>query len=223
MLKHLADPRHMSCSITSAGTLRLPAGRLSYPNLLTPRAMPGESEDSAKYSTSIMLPDKVDMALALKAVNDLAVSKWGPDKLAKVRKPFLRHAEKADDKELTDNFPILIRLSSGPANPPTVMFANGERCSTPQEIYAGRWAVITVRPFTWSHPTGGNGVSFGLSNVLLLDHDDPIGSVRANAEAEFADLFVAADSAAAKVVAAGNGTGTFGDRGATRNPDSLFD
>ncbi len=98
------------------------------------------------------------------------------------------------------------------------MFANGERCSTPQEIYAGRWAVITVRPFTWSHPTGGNGVSFGLSNVLLLDHDDPIGSVRANAEAEFADLFVAADSAAAKVVAAGNGTGTFGDRGATRDP-----
>ncbi len=52
MLKHLADPRHMSCSITSAGTLRLPAGRLSYPNLLTPRAMPGKSEDSAKSSSA---------------------------------------------------------------------------------------------------------------------------------------------------------------------------
>ena len=204
MLKHLSDPRWMKCSLTPRNTLCLPAGRLSYPHLLKAKAMPGEPAETAKFSTSLMLPDGCNLDLAVKMVTDVIVAKWGPN-ATKVRKPFLRHAEKNEDKELTDAFPVLLRLSS--QTQPGVMFANNEHCTTPQEIYGGRWAAITVNAFAWEHPTGGRGVSLGLNNVLLLDHDDPIQAVRPKPEDEFADLFAQAAGASA---------------GAARNPDSVF-
>jgi hypothetical protein len=175
-------PQFKVCTLTKAGTMVLPAGRLSYPNLFVARAMQGEPEDKAKFSTSVMLPPDADLSLAVKWVNDAATEKWGSN-IGKVRKPFLKHAEKIEDQELAAAFPVLIRMAS--AKKPSVVFANGEPCTEDDEVYPGRWARVSARLFTWEHPTQGRGVSFGLSNVQLLDHDERIGGGRAKVEDEF--------------------------------------
>jgi hypothetical protein len=174
--------KYKICAETKAGTLLLPAGRLSYPALFKARAMEGEPEDKAKFSTSILLPPDVDLALAVKLVEKIATERWG-NNIGKVRKPFLKHAEKTEDAALAEAFPVLIRTSS--ASKPNVIFANGEACTVQDEVYPGRWARVSIRAYAWEHKANGRGVSFGLGNVMLLDHDDRIGGGRAKVEDEF--------------------------------------
>jgi len=176
------NPKFKTCAETKAGTMLLPAGRLSYPNLFKARAMDGEPEDKAKFSTSILLPPDADLTLAVAWVERIAKEKWG-NNIGKVRKPFLKHAEKTEDQELAAAFPVLIRMSS--SQKPNVVFGNGEPCTVPDEVYPGRWARVSVRAYAWEHKANGRGVSFGLSNVQLLDHDDRIGGGRAKVEDEF--------------------------------------
>jgi hypothetical protein len=194
------------CRMTKVGTMVLPAGRLSYPALDKPRAMPGESEDRAKFQTSVILPADADLKLAIEWVNKTAIEKWGPNALSGkiIKKPFLKHAEKTEDQELATAFPYMLRCSSN--QKPAVIFANGDPCSLPEEMYPGRWAYVSVRAYAWEHPTGGRGVSFGLSNVMLLDHDERLGGGRAKAEDEFEWLMESTGA---------NGKGS-GD------PDSIF-
>jgi len=196
------NPKFKTCALTKAGTLLLPAGRLSYPNLFKARPMPGESDDKAKFGTSVILPPDSDLTLALKMVEEAAVDKWGKN-IGKVKRPFIKHAEKTEDAELAAAFPILVRMSSAKA--PSVIYGNGEPCTVDDEVYPGRWARVSVRIYAWEHQTGGRGVSFGLSNVQLLDHDDRIGGGRAKVEDEFEFIADANDSAAK-----------------SGNPDSIF-
>jgi len=176
------NPLYKVCKLTNAGTLLLPAGRLSYPALFKARAMPGMPEDSAKFSTSLILPPDVDLSLAIKMVEQVATEKWG-NNIGKVKRPFLKHGEKTEDAELAAAFPILIRCGS--ATKPALVFGNGDPCTTEEEVYPGRWARISVRPYAWEHKASGRGVSFGLGNVQILDHDDRIGGGRAKPEDEF--------------------------------------
>ena len=186
------NPKNSLCFMTKSNTMILPAGRLSYPNLFKMRAMPGASADTAKYSTSFIMPPDSDLRPAVEWVNKTAVDQWGPDGVKKVKKPFLKHEEKTEDVELAKAFPYLVRCST--VNKPTVVFGNGESCTIEDEVYPGRWARITVRCYPWEHPASGRGVSFGLSNVMLLDHDDRIGGGRAKAEDEFGEFFERSDS-----------------------------
>lgn len=169
------------------GHFHAPIGRASYPNLFKPRAMPGESEDKAKYSITVMFPKTTSMEPGKKLVREFAEARWGTNLKSKIKPPILDHADKTPDQELAREFPWIIRCSSDYA--PEVRFANGEVCTATEEVYAGRWVWITIRPYTWEHPASGRGVSFGLSNVMLFDHDDRIGGGRAKIEDEFEDFF----------------------------------
>jgi hypothetical protein len=183
-----------TCVETKAGTLLLPKGRLSYPNLFVARAMKGEPAEKAMYGTTILLPGSVDLKLAIAMVDRAVTEKWGAG--AKVRKkPFLKSAEKMEDEELAKAFPIMIRSSS--KQRPGVIFANCDPCTDEEEVYPGRWARLSVRAYCWDHPANGRGVSFGLSNVQLLDHDERIGGGRAKAEDEFSPVEVAGGDAGA--------------------------
>jgi Enterobacter phage Enc34, ssDNA-binding protein len=204
------NPKNNICVMTKSGTMVLPAGRLSYPNLFKMRAMPGASPDTAKYSLSFMMPADADLSLASNWVNKTASDQWGPEGSKKFKKPFLKHEEKTEDLELAKAFPYLVRCST--VNKPTVVFGNGEACTIEDEVYAGRWARITVRCYAWEHPLSGRGVSFGLSNVMLLEHDDRIGGGRAKAEDEFGEFFEKSDAAPWED----------GKARDSKNPDSIF-
>lgn len=206
------NPNLSKCFLTKAGTMILPVGRLSYPNLFKARAMPGEDADKAKFSTSLIMPPDSDLGPAVTWVKNLVNEQWGQKvSIDRVKKPILAHKEKTEDAALAEAFPFLVRCST--INKPSVVFGNGEECTTEEEVYPGRWARISVRAYAWDHPTGGKGISFGLSNVMLLDHDDRIGGGRAKVEDEFADFFVSGSE---------SGAGKSGN-GAKPSPQSLFD
>lgn len=181
------DTKLKTWAMTAAGTVRPPVCRLSYPHLFKPKAMPGGDPDDLKYSVSLILPADTDMKPGVEMVRKVALERWGNKSNLKVKSPLLNHADKCPDDDLARDFPYLIRAAS--IYKPTVMYNSGEECKIEEDVYAGRWALVTVRPYAWEHPTGGKGVSFGLSNVLLLDHDDRIGGSRVKAEDEFAEYF----------------------------------
>jgi hypothetical protein len=196
------NPALKRCHLnTTTGSLILPAGRMLFPALFVPRAMKGEPPDTAKFQVSIIFPKDADLTLAAKHVADLAADKWGAKSTKPVKKPFLPYAEKTADVELAVNFPVMLRCASSAK--PGVVFGNNDECTTQQEVYGGRWAMVSVRGYAWEHPTGGRGVSFGLNNVMLLDHDDPIGNARPKTETDFADMFAYT--------------------GGSNNPDKLFE
>lgn len=178
------NPALKTCSLhPQTGSLILPAGRMQYPNLFEARAMKGETAD-AKFSVSILIPRDADLGIATAYVANLAAEKWGPKPNKVIKNPFLDHTKKTNDAELAAAFPIMLRCSS--TTKPHVVYGNTDECTSPNEVYSGRWALVSVRGYTWDHPTGGRGVSFGLNSVMLLDHDDPIGNARPKPETDFA-------------------------------------
>jgi hypothetical protein len=88
---------------------------------------------------------------------------------------------------MADDFPWMLRCQA--KFKPDVVTPKGDRTYTEDEeadeVYGGRWARFSVRPYWWKHATGGVGVSFGLQNVQMLDHDDPIAGARVKGTAEF--------------------------------------
>jgi hypothetical protein len=85
---------------------------------------------------------------------------------------------------LVDDFKYLIRPNSD--NRPQVITAKKtvvDSGDAPDEVYGGRWARASVSVYWYDNTS--KGVGLGLSNVQLLDHDDPLGGGRVAAESEF--------------------------------------
>lgn len=178
------DAKMLSWKPAALGTWVVPVGRMSYPHLFVPKAMPGDSPDKPKkYSMTVMFHKNTDMKPGLQIVREVAQAEFGNDPKLKIRSPLLNHADKTADEALAAEFPWIIRCAS--EYQPDVVFGSLEPCKAPEEVYGGRWCRIAIRPYAWSHPTGGKGVSFGLSNVMLLDHDDRLGGGRAKVEDQF--------------------------------------
>lgn len=184
------NPSSKLCVVRPSGSIILPAGRLSYPTLFVAKAMPGEDKDKAVFSTAILLPKDVDLTPAVEVINAM-IAPWGklpPGKT--VRKPFLKTAEKMQSTAAldVDEFPFMIRTKTN--SKPPVVYASNVECNNPNEVYPGRWARLSVQPFTWDNVTGGKGVSFALNSVMLLDHDERIAGGRPKTEDDFEGMIV---------------------------------
>ena len=55
--------------------------------------------------------------------------------------------------------------------------------ATESDVYAGVWALVTVRPFASDY--GTKRVSLGLQNVMILAADERLGGGGARAEDDF--------------------------------------
>lgn len=177
-----------ACRKLASGNIATGKGRLIYPNLLAPSLMKGETDESkAKYGTSILLPKGTDVAALKEAIQEKLEDELGAKwREKKAKLPILKTEDYPKLAAYADEFPVMLRASS--KDKPGIVFANGSVCNDPEAVYGGRWAIISLRPFFYDHPTGGKGVSLGLQNVQLLDHADPMGSQRVRAEDEFAPI-----------------------------------
>lgn len=160
-----------------------PKAKLLYPNLFEAVLMKGEKDpERARFNTTLLLHKSADLKAIQEAVVAVAQEKLGSKfKETKWKKPFLKVTEDDQPKiwnRLTKagidpaDFPVMVRLASKAA--PSVRAPNGAKVEDEDQVYEGRWARASVRPFFFDHPTGGKGVSLGLGNVQLLDNDDPI-------------------------------------------------
>lgn len=190
-----------TCTKTAAGNIITPKCRMSFPALFEATNIKGETDpDKRKYGVTLLIPDTADMTLLVEEVERVISENMteAQRKNSKVKMPFLKTAEQKNMDDLAAEFKYMLRLSANLQNRPQVLGPDAQPCSEPSEVYGGRWARCSVRPYFWDHPTGGKGVSFGLQNVQLLDHDEPF-SGRSRAEDEFVPV--------AGTEAAGEGSG----------------
>lgn len=200
-----------TCHPTKTGNIITCQGRLMYPDFFQPSLPRGETDESkAKYQGTLIFPTGADLALLAEKVEEAAIEKWGAayKQKHKVKKPFGKAEEQPKMGATAEAFPIFIRANS--KDRPQVMTASGliispdgellqrdpavtdrtaykvvGRVDIAAEVYPGRWARFSLRPYAYDHPTGGKGVSLGLQNVQILDHDERLAGARPQATDEF--------------------------------------
>ncbi len=181
-----------------SGNIRTPRGKISFPALITPRANPSKPNDPPKYQVTLLIPPTANIEVMQTEAAAAARAKWGDTLPPNLRSPFLKAEELVGEKGRTygDEFNgwTVIRLWS--KMKPDLVDGSGQRVDEEREIYAGRWARISVRPYAYSKD-GNRGVSFGLQNVQLLENDTPIAGARARAEDEFETVTPSGDTGSA--------------------------
>lgn len=190
------------CRESKSGNIITPKARMSYPHLFRAQGMDGSEP---KFSLSLLIPGASDIVRLKQAAEAMAKEKW-PNGVKNLRSPFL-DAEEKDDGDHAKGM-VLIRASS--KQKPGLVDARGNNVEDEAEVYAGRWCVASLRCFAYDR-NGNRGVSFGLQNVQLLDHDEPIGGGRVRAEDEFeavSDDEVSSAASADSVFSSGDGAGT---------------
>jgi hypothetical protein len=164
-----------------SGNIITPKCRLVWPALLTPTGMKGEPEDKKKFSATLLIPKGADYTAMKEAAAAAAADKFGA-KATKLRSPFRETKEKDSLAAYADDYPFYVTARS--KDRPGVVLPSNVKTDDPEEIYGGRWVKASVQAFGYD-TSGNKGVSFGLINVQLLDHDDPIATSRVAADREF--------------------------------------
>lgn len=177
---------------TESGNIITPKGRMVYPAFFKPQLPPGEKDpEKARFQATLLIPADADISALEAKVNELVDENVpaGKRKTTKIKLPFLATEDSKSLAEYAEDYPHMIRCAAKFA--PDVVTPQGDRTIKEDEeadwVYGGRWARFSVRPYWWSHKTGGMGVSFGLQNVQLLQDDDPIAGSRVRGTDEFSD------------------------------------
>ena len=154
-------------------TLRIGPGRLSFPHLIEKHAIEG---GVPKYSTALLLPPEYKIDFILEALNELCVGAWGKDPKkwpANARRPE-QVVRRAEEKEHLGGYdPGWHFVSASGNEKPKVVLWDRTPIESADEVYAGRWANVSMRPFIYNNV--GVGVSLGLNNVQLLQHAPAFG------------------------------------------------
>lgn len=169
-----------------------PKGRMSYPSLFEPSLPKGETDqDKARYQVTLLIPKGADLSALLEGVQKTIDDNLNKEKqkTTKVKKPFIKTADQPRFAEYADEYPVMVRLAA--KFKPEVLRPDAKPETDDAQVYGGRWARASVNPYWYDHPTGGKGVSLGLQNVQLLDHDDAIGGGHVKASDQFDAVDVA--------------------------------
>lgn len=166
--------------------------RLSYVNLITPRAaQPGAEE---KYSVTLLIPKtdyatKADIDASIEAAAKEAVAKtWGG-----VRPPVLASVVWDGDGVRKNGTPFGDEchghwvLTASTKNKPQVVGIDNIACELdPRDIYSGMYARATIR-FYGYYNSGNKGVGCGLGNVLKTRDGEALAG-GASAAVDFAGI-----------------------------------
>lgn len=144
-------------------------GRLSFPAIFHPQ----REDMGGKYGLTILLPPDYDTKPLVKALEEAAAEKWGPDKAKWPKgnfngpKQVIRDA--ADKAHLAGYEPGWKFISMKSKTQPNCADAMVQPVTDEKEAYAGRWVRVSARAYAYDNVL--KGVGFGLQNVQLLKHD----------------------------------------------------
>lgn len=152
--------------------------RLAFPALFEPKPVAKDKPDELKYQAAILFPPDYDMAPLVAAVEAAMIDKWGKViKLAHRNNPL----KKCEDRGGTpvpgyeDGWWYLNAKSN---YQPSVLNKNNQEILSGDVVYPGCWCNFHITAFAWSHPKGGDGVSFSLNAVRKYRDDDRLGGRR---------------------------------------------
>lgn len=176
----------------ASGNIRTCPVRLSYPNLfkaVQQTDKKGAPRGEPKFSTALLFPKGADVARLSEAFKHTAIEKFGPKAGAMALKmPFRDQGSKVDrEGNLSTGYEeggLFFNCSS--TQKPGIVDAFGSPITDESKVYAGVWALVTVRPFAFEGEQRGVGV--GLQNVQIIADGERIGGGRASADSEFGPL-----------------------------------
>jgi hypothetical protein len=163
--------------------------RLAYADqLITPRAFaPGQPE---KYGGTLLMPPGHPGLDAIEAAAKAAAAAHWRNKKPKLlrgihRDPIIKDCADYPKIGITESGWSFVRVSS--LDQPVIVdnrLQELNKADWRREVYSGRWATVSVNAFAYEQTTG-SGVSLGLGNIQLLQHDTRLGSPRPTPEDEF--------------------------------------
>lgn len=175
------DPKKVLALVT-------PEALASFPVLVTPK--PTAEGAEPKYQLTLVFDKAAQQSpefRALKAAAEKAAKdKWGTEMPRKLKSPFLTVDDLNNVPDGYDDDCVFIRTTS--KNKPQVVGRDPSVKIDAAEVYPGMVVRASVRPYAWSHKTGGNGVSFGLGNVQIIRDGRRLGGSGAKPEEEFGAL-----------------------------------
>lgn len=165
--------------------------RLSYANLITPRA--AKQGGDPKYNVTLLIP-KTDNATKMDIDNSIRVAyeegvskKWGgahpQPKVIVHDGDGLRPSGLPFGEECKGHWV----LTASTKNKPQVVGIDNVNCElAPNDIYSGMYARVTINFFAYD-TAGSKGVGCGLGNVMKTRDGEPL-SGGASAASDFADF-----------------------------------
>lgn len=162
--------------------------RLSYVNLITPRAP--KQGDKLKYSTTILIPksdvvtkQKIDAAISA-AIQEGVTSKWNGAMPTQPAIPIydgdgVRPTGEYFSAECKGHFV----MTASSEMKPQIVDINMNEIINPTEIYSGMYARVSIRFFPYFN-SGKKGIGCGLCNVQKLEDGELLGG-RINAIDDF--------------------------------------
>lgn len=183
--------------------------RLSYVNLITPRAQ--NQGDTPKYSVQLLIPksDTATVQDILQSIEAAAVSavneKWGGVRPAIDFKSILHDGDGTKPDAGTPYAPECkghwVLSATSERKPDVVHVSNINAPLAPNDIYSGMYARVTINFYGYKNRK--IGVGCGLGNVLKTRDGEPL-SGGASAASDFAGIGQAADTYGAAAPAAPN-------------------
>jgi Protein of unknown function (DUF2815). len=179
--------------------------RLSYTNLLTPRAQSDEKPDELTYSTAVLIPkEDKETITALKAAIKEALAegvtkKWGGKTPKNLKNPMRDgDAEREDDEVYKGHFFINAKGPRGGREKPILLDSKGNETDSIEVIYSGVYARVSLQFYPFD-VNGNRGVACGVSSLMSMEHGDPLGNTvtAASARDEFGISTPAGDAAMA--------------------------
>lgn len=163
--------------------------RLSYVNLLTPRASDEEGKD-AKYSCVLLIPksDKATIKAieaAIEVAKERDKAKWG-GKIPSNLKTTFRDGDEEDPEERPELVGHMF-MNVSAKNKPGIVDKAVNPITDADEVYSGMFARVAIRAYGYN-TSGNKGVTFGLDHVQKVADGDFLGG-RTRAE----DVFDAID------------------------------
>lgn len=191
--------------IESTGNIKTCPVRLSFPNIFKPgKAM--EEGKEPKFGATLLFPRGADISLLRKAAEATAAEKFGADwKSRRLTFPFRDQGE----KQFAGYEPGCVFLNATSTKRPGVVNRDGTLLTDADALYAGVWALVTLRPFAYDNKLK-KGVSFGLQNVQKLCEGERLSGGYSDPAKDFGPID-GLDDLDALLAGAGNGGSERGD------------
>lgn len=150
-----------------------PEFRVSFPNVFRPAKPMEGSNGEPKYTLTMLFPKDADLSKLKAAAKEAATEKWGADQAKwpkNLRLPFRDQGEK--EFEGYEAGGIFITATS--KQKPGLVDSQVQDIIEESGFYAGCYAKASVRAFAYD-TAGNRGIAFGLGNVQMTRHGDPLG------------------------------------------------
>lgn len=150
--------------------------RLSFVNLFTLPQKKQNQTTEPKYGSGILFTPYADFTILQEEYYKILQAefqhKLNPQdgQYYGVRSPFRAQAEKGQHKGYT---PGCVFMTCTSKFKPPIVDARGNPIVDQSKVYAGVWAICSIRPYAYKEPSN-QGVGFGLQSVMIIGDDTPL-------------------------------------------------